>query len=56
MGLDAVLAAYRLERWNALIPKKAFAVTFEKTCVTYLHPTKGRRRVANKRLALPDLA
>jgi hypothetical protein len=40
--------------WNALIHKKAIAVTFDWDCVRYIHPTKGWRRVANRRLALPD--
>lgn len=41
--------------WDALIHKKAIAVTFERDHVRYIHPTKGWRRVANSRLMLPNL-
>ena len=43
------------QAWNALIPKRAVRVEvdFSPTHVRYLHPTKGWRCVAKKRLGLP---
>jgi hypothetical protein len=38
--------------WNALIPKCALRPGIGETHVTYLHPTKGFRRVSNKRLGI----
>ncbi len=38
--------------WNAHIPKCAVKVEHMPDHVRYLHPTKGWRRVSNKRLGL----
>jgi hypothetical protein len=37
-------------RWNEVVPKRALNVEFTDGALTYLHPTKGRRRVNIKRL------
>ena len=38
--------------WNAIIPKVAMNVEIGATHTTYLHPTKGLRRVSNARLGI----
>lgn len=38
--------------WNSLIPRRSVTVEHGPTHVRYLHPTKGWRRVANRRLGL----
>jgi hypothetical protein len=49
----AALEAARLTRlWNGTIPKCARFVEIGETHTTFLHPTKGWRRVSNKRLGL----
>jgi hypothetical protein len=54
--LNALAMVARTQRWNALVNKKAIAVSFERTFVKYIHPTKGWRRVSNRRLGIRDAA
>ena len=39
--------------WNSLVPKDAMCIEFFDDHVEFIRPTKGRRRIANKRLPLP---
>lgn len=52
MNFKDWLLQSRTNRWNALIPKCAINVKIGETHTTYIHPTKGRRVVNNKRLGL----
>ena len=38
--------------WDMIIPKHANNVVIGDTYTTFIHPTKGHRRVSNKRLGL----
>lgn len=50
------LAALHAERvtaaWNALTPKRIAGIRYEDDAIHVLHPTKGWRRIAHKRLGL----
>lgn len=39
-------------RWDQYIPKSAIRVSWTDDSVRYLHPTKGWRRISNRRLGL----
>jgi hypothetical protein len=54
--LNALAMVAQAQSWNALVNKKAIAVSFERTFVKYIHPTKGWRRVSNRRLGIRDAA
>ena len=43
---------YLTALWNATIPKCALRIEIGRTHVSYLHPTKGFRRIHKRRLGL----
>ena len=43
---------WQIALWNATIPECAMRIEIGATHVTYLHPTKGLRRVHKRRLGL----
>ena len=52
ISFAALAAARRQALWNATVAERAIGAEIGATHTTYLHPTKGYRRVSNKRLGL----
>ncbi|MDR3488770.1 MAG: hypothetical protein P4M05_28185 [Bradyrhizobium sp.] len=51
-AIAAMESDYRIWLWNQTIPKRAIHIEVGETHTTYVHPTKGPRRISNKRLGL----
>lgn len=53
VGLNTALFQLAAAKWNAVIPKRAINVQEDgPNHLRYLHPTKGWRRVARKRVTI----